>query len=86
MEIQEEFPNKFNCTYVRKHKTDQYTQETWEFIKRIKQLKRKIRVCKDIETQRGGKKKKNVSITLKNVNHTAMILLGFPPALCVSCF
>lgn len=66
MEIREEFPSKFNCAYVRKHKTDQYTQETREFIKRLKQLKRKIRFCKDIETQRGKKrKKKNVSVTLK---------------------
>lgn len=55
MEIQEEFPNKFNCTHVRKHKTDQYTEETREFINR-KQLKRKIRFCKDIETQGGQKK------------------------------
>lgn len=26
VEIQEEFPNKFNCAYVRKHKRDQYKQ------------------------------------------------------------
>lgn len=55
MAIQEEFPNKFNCACVRKHKTNQYTQVTREFIERIKHLQRKIRFCKDIGTQ-GGKK------------------------------
>lgn len=38
MEIQEEFPNKFNCAYVRKHKTHQYigNKRIYKEIKTVK--------------------------------------------------
>lgn len=50
MEIQEEFPNKISLYICKKISNIPKHIETREFIKRRKQLKRKIRFCKDIET------------------------------------
>lgn len=61
MEIQEEFPNKFNCAYVRKHKTHQYTGNK-RIYKEIKTVK-KIRFCKDKKTQRGKKGRRKMLVS-----------------------
>lgn len=53
-------------------------------MKRIKQLKGKIRFCKDDRDKMGKKrKKKKVSVTLNNGNYNIAILLGFPLVLCL---
>lgn len=36
MEIQEEFPNKFNCAYVRKHKRNTGNKKIHKEIKTVK--------------------------------------------------
>lgn len=59
------------------------THKKQEIIKKIKVKKKDYILQRYRDKREKNRKKKNVTITLKNVNHNVAILIVFPHFMCV---